>query len=289
MTPVLARTIAGLTAACATLRPPVVLVPTMGALHDGHRAVLRRARELAGPHGAVVVSVFVNPLQFGAAEDLDRYPRTLGHDRAVCAEEGAAVVFAPARDQMYPQEQTVTVSPGPVGRVLEGATRPDYFGGMLTVVLKLFNLVRPEVAVFGEKDAQQLGAIRRMVAELNVRVQIASVPTVREPDGLAMSSRNAYLSAEQRETALALSRALRAGAASAGDGPAAALAAARTELSAAEYADPPLRTDYLVLADAQSFAPVGPCYTGTALLLVAATVGTTRLIDNVPLSFGGTS
>lgn len=289
MTPVLARTVAGLAAARATLRPPVVLVPTMGALHDGHRALLRRAGQLSGPHGSVVVSVFVNPLQFGAAEDLDRYPRTLENDEAICAEEGAAVVFAPGHDQMYPREQSITVSPGPIGSVLEGASRPDYFGGMLTVVLKLFNLVRPDVAVFGAKDAQQLGAIRRMVAELNVQVQIASVPTVREPDGLAMSSRNMYLSAEERKTALSLSRALRAGAASADDGPAAALTAARAELTAAEHADPPLQTDYLVLADPQTFLPVGPGHTGTALLLVAAAVGPTRLIDNVSLTFGGTS
>jgi pantoate--beta-alanine ligase len=288
MTPVVARTTAGLAAARATLRPPVVLVPTMGALHDGHRALLRCARELSGSRGYVVVSVFVNPLQFGASEDLDRYPRTLDRDLAICAEEGAAVVFAPGHGQMYPQEQTITISPGPVGRVLEGAARPDYFSGMLTVVLKLFNLVSPDVAVFGEKDAQQLWAVRRMVAELNLQVQIASVPTVREPDGLAVSSRNVYLSSEQRQTALALSRALRAGAVSAGDGPDASLAAARAELIAAEHADPPLKTDYLVLADPRSFVPVDPGYTGTGLLLVAASVGTTRLIDNISLTFGGT-
>lgn len=288
MTPLLARTITGLKAARATLRSPVLLVPTMGALHDGHRAVLRRARELAGPGGSVVASVFVNPLQFGAAEDLDRYPRTLDRDLAVCAAEGVAVVFAPGPEQLYPVEQAITVSPGPSGIVLEGAFRPHYFSGMLTVVLKLFNLVMPDVAVFGAKDAQQLALVRRMVADLNLPVEIASVPTVREPDGLAMSSRNAYLSAPQRRTALALSRSLRAGAAAAAGGPAAAVAAAQAELSAAAHADPPLATDYLALADPATFAPVTPGHIGSALLLVAGTVGATRLIDNEALTFGAT-
>jgi pantoate--beta-alanine ligase len=284
--PMLARTRAGLDAARATLRHPVVLVPTMGALHEGHRALLSRGRQIAGHNGSLVVSVFVNPLQFGAGEDLDRYPRALERDMAVCGEEGVDVVFAPGHDQMYPTEQLITVSPGPMGDVLEGAFRPGFFDGMLTVVLKLFNLVMPDVAVFGEKDAQQLALVRRMAAEVNLRVEIAAVPTVREPDGLAMSSRNAYLSAAERVTALGLSRALRAGQRVVGQGACAVLAAARAELDAAAQADPPLAVDYLALADPLTFEQVTPDHSGQALLLVAASVGKTRLIDNVSLTLG---
>jgi pantoate--beta-alanine ligase len=264
-------------------------VPTMGALHDGHRALLERARQIAGRNGSLVVSVFVNPLQFGAGEDLDRYPRTLQRDMEICAQERVSLVFAPAAEQMYPARQLITVSSGQLGRVLEGEFRPGYFDGMLTVVLKLFNLIMPDVAVFGEKDAQQLAAVRRMVADLNLPVEIATVPTIREPDGLAMSSRNAYLSSAARATALALSRALREGRATAAHGPPAVLAAARAELDQAAQSDPPLTTDYLALVDPGSFADVGPDYAGTALLLVAATVGTTRLIDNAALTFGSGS
>ncbi len=285
MIPILARTKNGLAAARATLRPPVILVPTMGALHAGHRALLRRARQIAGRDGSVLVSVFVNPLQFGAGEDLDRYPRTLQADVAVCAEEGVNVIFAPGHDQMYPAEQMITVQPGSMGDILEGAIRPGFFDGVLTVVLKLFNLVTPDVAVFGEKDAQQLALVRRMVADLNMAVQIGSVPTVREADGLAISSRNGYLSAQERVSALALSRALRAGQAAVAGGPAAVLAAAREELTAAGRADPPLATDYLVLADPATIADVPADHAGTALLLVAGTVGKTRLIDNSRLCF----
>jgi pantoate--beta-alanine ligase len=282
----LARTKSGLAACRATLRPPVVLVPTMGALHDGHRALLRRARQIPGRNGSLVVSVFVNPLQFGLGEDLDRYPRTLPEDIAICAQEGADVVFAPGYDQMYPIEQIITVSPGPLGEVLEGAFRPGFLDGVLTVVLKLFNLVKPDVAVFGEKDAQQLAAVRRMVADLNLPVTIDSVPVVRDPDGLAISSRNRYLSPSERGTALALFRALRAGVAAAGDGAVAVLAAAQAEVSAASKAEPPLATDYLALADPETFTAIENDRTGAVLLLVAATVGKTRLIDNMRLSLG---
>jgi pantoate--beta-alanine ligase len=285
MIPILARTRLGLAAARATLRPPVVLVPTMGALHEGHRALLRRGREIRGPDGSLVVSVFVNPLQFGVGEDLDRYPRDLRADMAVCAEEGAHVVFAPPAEQMYPAEQMITVNPGPIGDLLEGRSRPGFFDGVLTVVLKLFNLVGPDVAVFGEKDAQQLALVRRMVADVNLAVVIDSVPTVRDQDGLAVSSRNRALAPAERGTALALSRALRDGVAAAGAGPAAVLGAARAELAAAAACDPPLATDYLALADPATFADVGQGYAGPALLLVAGTIGKTRLIDNAPLTF----
>ena len=287
--PVLTRTRDEYSVARTGLPGPVVLVPTMGALHDGHRALLRRAREIAGQDGSVVVSVFVNPLQVGPGEDFGSYPRRLDRDRAVCAEEGVAVVFAPDRDEMYPADPLVTVDPGPVGQLLEGRSRPGFFGGVLTVVLKLFELARPDVAVFGQKDAQQLTLVRQMAADLDLGVEIAAVPIVRDPDGLAVSSRNAYLSAAERSTALALSRALAAGAGAAvsAGGPEAVLAAAQAVLDEAASADPPLQLDYLALVDPFSFTPAAAGYRGPALLLVAARSGTTRLIDNIQVTLGG--
>jgi pantoate--beta-alanine ligase len=261
----------------------------MGALHQGHRALLRLARQIAGPAGSVVVSVFVNPLQFGAGEDFGRYPRTLDRDLAVCGEEGAALVFAPSPEEMYQRPPLVRVDPGPVGQVLEGASRPGFFTGVLTVVLKLFQLTRPDVAVFGQKDAQQLALVRQMSADLDLGVEIAAAPIVRDPDGLAISSRNAYLSPAERTTALALSRALAAGTAAAAAGPAAVLGAARAVLDSAAAADPPLALDYLELVDPVTFTGVGGGYRGQALLLVAAWCGTTRLIDNAPAAVDGTS
>jgi pantoate--beta-alanine ligase len=282
MMPIVARTRNGLAAARRTLGSPVVLVPTMGALHEGHRVLIRRARELAGPDGSVVVSVFVNPLQFGGGEDLDRYPRTLLADVLIGAEEGADLVFAPPAVQMYPRPQLVTVDPGPVGRVLEGESRPGHFSGVLTVVAKLLQLTRPDAAVFGEKDAQQLALVRRMAQDVDLGVEIVGVPTVRDPDGLAISSRNRFLSPAERETALLLPAALRAGQEAAHAGPAAVLKAAGEVL--ATTADPPLRLDYLALVDPDTFEEAGEDYAGPARLLVAAQVGATRLIDNTPLS-----
>jgi pantoate--beta-alanine ligase len=282
MTVTVARTRAELATARAGLAEPVVLVPTMGALHTGHVALLRRARELAGPSGTVAVSIFVNPLQFGPGEDFDRYPRVLGADLAICAAEGVALVFAPGRADMYPAAPQVTVDPGPAGQVLEGEFRPGFFGGVLTVVLKLFQLVRPGIAVFGQKDAQQLALIRQMVADLDLGPRIESVPTVRDPDGLATSSRNTYLSAGERSAALALPRALAAGRDAVSSGPAGVLAAAKGALGSAEVA-----VDYLSLVDPVTFTPVDGAHTGPAILAVAARVGRTRLIDNVPLTFGG--
>jgi pantoate--beta-alanine ligase len=279
----LARTRAGLAAARRSLAAPVVLVPTMGALHEGHRALLRRGQDLSGPNGSLVVSVFVNALQFGAGEDFARYPRTLEEDVAVCGEEGVDVVFAPDRAQMYPVEQLVTVDPGPMGQVLEGAFRPGFFTGVLTVVLKLFQMVRPDVAVFGDKDAQQLALVRRMAEDFVLGIEIAGVPTVRDPDGLAISSRNRFLSAVERQTALSLSAALRAGRAAAPAGPAGVLKAAHQVLDAV----PALRADYLTLVDPATFEQVGEGAAGGALLLAAATVGATRLIDNTPLDLAG--
>jgi pantoate--beta-alanine ligase len=285
--PVLVRTKTDFAATRSGLTGPVVLVPTMGALHQGHRVLLRRAREIAAPNGCVVVSVFVNPLQFGPGEDFGSYPRVLERDLAVCGEEGVAAMFAPDRAEMYPAEPMIRVDPGPVGQLLEGSSRPGFFVGVLTVVLKLFHLIRPDVAVFGQKDAQQLALVRRMTADLDLGVEISAVPIVRDPDGLAISSRNTYLSGEERLTALALSRGLAAGAAAAAGGPAAVLAAARAVLDQAAKADPPLVLDYLALVDPVSFTGVGDGHRGRALLLVAARVGTTRLIDNAPVLLGG--
>jgi pantoate--beta-alanine ligase len=252
----------------------VVLVPTMGALHDGHLALVRAAKRVPG--AVVVVSIFVNPLQFGAGEDLTAYPRPLDDDLALLRAEGVEVVFAPTVADMYPHGPRTTVVPGPLGAELEGGSRPTHFAGMLTVVLKLFQIVRPDRAFFGEKDYQQLVLIRRMAADLELHVGIAGVPTVRDPDGLALSSRNAYLAPEERAHALALSRALFAGRAAASDGAIAVITAATAVLAA----EPGVRVDYLELkgADLGEIPEHGP-----ARLLVAARVGTTRLIDNVGL------
>jgi len=285
MMPVVARTRLGLDAARRPLGCPVVLVPTMGALHHGHRVLLRRARDLAGPDGSVLVSIFVNPLQFGEAADLERYPRTMDEDVRVCAAEHADLVFAPDRSVMYPRPQLITVDPGPLGQRLEGGSRPGHFTGVLTVVLKLFQLTAPDAAVFGEKDAQQLALVRRMTADFDLGIEITGVPTVRDDDGLAISSRNRFLSGPERRTALLLPAALRAGREAAPGGPGAVLKAAGEVLSQA--ASPPLGLDYLVLADPETFQPVADDFTGEARLLVAARIGTTRLIDNTPLRLGG--
>ncbi|MEU0239452.1 pantoate--beta-alanine ligase [Nocardiopsis sp. NPDC006198] len=258
----------------------VALVPTMGALHGGHRSLMRLARERAD---TVVVSVFVNPLQFGPDEDFDRYPRDLAADTALCAEEGVDVVFAPSVATMYPAPQMVTVDAGPMGERLEGASRPGHFTGVLTVVAKLLNLVRPDTAVFGEKDAQQIALVRRMVADLDVPVEIVGAPILRDPDGLASSSRNVYLSDAERRSALALSRALRAGREAAAGGPDAVRAAAHAVLDGAAGAAPPVVLDYLALVDAATFTEAAPGHRGDAVLAVAARVGSTRLIDNVSI------
>ncbi|MQS08285.1 pantoate--beta-alanine ligase [Streptomyces alkaliphilus] len=310
------------------------VVMTMGALHRGHAGLIRAARRLVGPTGRVLVTVFVNPLQFGAGEDFDRYPRTLDADTAVAARAGADLLFAPTAAEVYPGgEPLVRIAAGPMGEVLEGASRPGHFDGMLTVVAKLLHLTRPDLALYGEKDAQQLALIRRMVRDLNFPVEIVGVPTVREEDGLALSSRNRYLDADERVTALALSRALfaardrlaaeavlraralvaptderralalaalhesRASAdahavALAGDpvgalaSPASALAAARAVLDEARNAEPPLHPDYLALVDPRDFREVPADHVGEAILAIAARVGSTRLIDNIRLTFG---
>ncbi|MFF5582485.1 pantoate--beta-alanine ligase [Streptomyces hygroscopicus] len=281
------------------------VVMTMGALHDGHASLIRAARARVGAKGLVTVTVFVNPLQFGAGEDLDRYPRTLDADLEVAAGAGADIVFAPAAEEVYPDgEPRVRMAAGAMGERYEGASRPGHFDGMLTVVAKLLHLTRPDAAFFGEKDAQQLALVRRMARDLDFPVEIVGVPTVREGDGLALSSRNRYLSAQERDTALALSRALfagrdagllAAGEASAGAeehelirvaSPAAVRSAARAVLDEAARCEPPLALDYLALVDPADFTEVPDGHTGEAVLAVAAKVGATRLIDNIRLWFG---
>ncbi|RDG39533.1 pantoate--beta-alanine ligase [Streptomyces corynorhini] len=271
-------------------------VLTMGALHEGHAALVRAARAHVGPDGFVVVTVFVNPLQFGAGEDLDRYPRTLDADLEVAGKAGADAVFAPSTEEVYPDgAPLVTLAAGPMGERLEGASRPGHFDGMLTVVGKLLHLTRADASFFGTKDAQQLALVRRMVRDLNFPVEIVGVPTVREEDGLALSSRNRYLSPAERHTALALSRVLFAARdADARDlpdargarGADAVRAAARAVLDAARGALPPLTLDYLALVDPGDFTEVPDGHTGDAVLAVAARVGTTRLIDNITLRLG---
>ena len=270
---VIARTRADL-----DLAGPVSFVPTMGALHDGHVQLLKHARPLGE---TVVASIFVNPTQFAPGEDFAAYPRTFDADLERCEEAGVDVVFAPTVETMYPAglDATVTVDPGPLGSILEGKTRPTHFRGVLTVVAKLFGLVRPDVAVFGEKDYQQLTLIRQMNDALCLGVDVQGCPTVRDADGLAMSSRNAYLTAEQRQQAVALSSALRAGAAAAPGGPDAVLAAAHGVMAS----EPAIDLDYLALTGAD----LGPAVPDEeARLLIAARVGTTRLIDNLPITLG---
>lgn len=262
----------------------VALVPTMGALHDGHASLMARARHEVGPAGRVVASIFVNPTQFGPGEDLDRYPRTFDADLEVCAREGVDVVFAPSVDEVYPGgDPQVTVDPGALGDVLEGAVRPGHFRGVLTVVAKLFGLVRPDVAVFGQKDYQQLVLVRRMVADLCLPLTVVGAETWRDPDGLALSSRNRYLSVDERRAALALSRALRAAVERAPYG----LPEARSAATAALAAEPGLELDYLAITD-PDLAPLEPYAAADrdARVLVAARLGTTRLIDNLPLTLG---
>jgi len=265
--------------AAARLRDGVVgAVPTMGALHEGHLSLVRRARAECG---AVVVTLFVNPAQFGPGEDLARYPRDYTGDRAAAAAAGADLVFAPPAEVVYPPGfcTWVTVEGPALG--LEGAARPGHFRGVATVVARLLHLVQPDRAYFGEKDYQQLHVVRRLVRDLGFPVEVVPCPTVREADGLALSSRNGYLSAEEREAARALPRALFAARDRFDAGERrgqSLLAAARERLEA----EPRLRIDYLALADAETLAPID-AVRGRAVLLAAAYAGSTRLIDNVIL------
>ncbi|MGL4173029.1 MAG: pantoate--beta-alanine ligase [Actinomycetota bacterium] len=259
----------------------VAVVMTMGALHAGHAQLIKQARRQARH---VMVTIFVNPLQFGPHEDLARYPRTFAADLTLCGQHGADLVLAPSVDEIYPDgEPGVRVAAGPLGAVLEGKSRPGHFDGVLTVVAKLMHWTQPRWAYFGQKDAQQVALISQMVRDLNFPVEVVVVPTVREPDGLALSSRNAYLTPTERESALALSRALAAGVAAAPDGVDAVLRQANTVLSP----ESGVAVDYLAVVDPVTFTPVPPGYLGPAVLAVAGRVGRTRLIDNMPLLIGG--
>ncbi len=255
----------------------VNLVPTMGALHEGHRELLRAARRVPG--SVTVVSIFVNALQFGPGEDFDAYPRTLDADVEVCREEGAELVFAPRHEDLYDPGRQVTVDPGPLAAELEGASRSGHFAGVLTVVAKLLGIVRPDLALFGEKDYQQLVLLRRMAHDLDFDAAIQGIPVIRESDGLALSSRNAYLTGEQRSAAPVLSAALAAGAHAGPRGGDAVLAAAREVLDT----QPAVDVDYLELRGTELADPPSE---GEARLLVAAKLGTTRLIDNAMVVLG---
>ncbi|QWC86117.1 pantoate--beta-alanine ligase [Nocardioidaceae bacterium] len=269
----LAQTVATARAGGAT----VALVPTMGALHEGHLALVDAARDRVGEHGFVVVSVFVNPLQFGPGEDLDAYPRTLEADVDACAEHGVDLVWTPSEQDVYPDPAAgIAVEPGPLGAELEGAVRPTHFRGVLTVVATLLGVVGPDVLVMGEKDYQQLVLVRSMVRNLALDVEVVGVATDREHDGLARSSRNRYLDGAQRDLAAALPRALAAGAAAAERGGAAVVAEAHEALDVAGVS-----VDYVALRTPDLRADAGhDAAGGEARLLVAARVGATRLIDN---------
>ena len=257
----------------------VSFVPTMGALHDGHLSLVTIAHEQSD---FVVVSIFVNPLQFGANEDFEKYPRTLQDDAEKLSAANVDVLFAPDVEDVYPHGDQITQHAGPVGETFEGKIRPGHFDGMLTVVARLFDLVRPDISVFGNKDAQQLFLIRQMVENSNHRwnaMQVVGAPIIREEDGLAMSSRNRYLSETERELAQKISRALRAAEATQGDA-AARLTAAEQVMATA----PAVRLDYVALINPATFEPIEAGFVGRALLIIAAQVGGTRLIDNLSIS-----
>jgi pantoate--beta-alanine ligase len=263
---------------------PLVLVPTMGALHEGHLALIRRAREAAGAGGTVAVSIFVNPIQFDRAEDLAAYPRPFDDDLAKCRAEGVDLVFAPEPGSLYFPDRSTSVLETSLSKTLCGATRPGHFDGVCTVVLKLFNLIGPQAAVFGEKDYQQLAIIRRMVRDLDVPVEILSHPTLREPDGLAMSSRNVRLTPEQRADAPRIRKALVAAdsirQADPSLLPADLLATTRTAIES-----PLNRIDYLELVDAGTLQPTAD-HTRPAVLAAAVFYGDVRLIDHVVIEPG---
>ena len=271
------RTVVDLRATLAPARREgrcIGLVPTMGAFHEGHLSLMRAARERCAPDGVVVVSLFVNPTQFGEPADLAAYPRDEARDARLAEAEGVAVLFAPPLEEMYPDGFATTVHVAGVTDTLEGAHRPGHFDGVATVVAKLLSMAQPDVAYFGRKDAQQAAMIRRLVRDLDLPVEIDVRPIVREPDGLALSSRNARLDAEERERALSLSRALRAVEEAAGGGASLdeALAAGRAELAGVEL-------EYLAAVDPETFAAVNHLQ-GESLVAVAARVGAVRLIDN---------
>jgi pantoate--beta-alanine ligase len=256
---------------------PIILVPTMGALHPGHASLIDLARGKAGKHGTVIVSIFVNPIQFDRSSDLESYPRPLDADLEICERHGADIVFAPDAGEMYAPDRSVTVIESSLSSHLCGATRPGHFDGVCTVVLKLFNITRCDAAVFGVKDFQQLAIIRRMILDLDLRVEIIPHPTVREHDGLAMSSRNARLTPEHRAAAPGIHAALTAAA----DLPSAAgiLDHSRNTIAAI----PGAKIDYLEVVDAESLAPTRGL-SSPAVLACAVFFGDVRLIDHITLN-----
>jgi pantoate--beta-alanine ligase len=270
-------TLAEATAFRATASSPVVLVPTMGALHAGHAALIDAARGHAGNQGTVVVSIFVNPTQFGPHEDLSKYPRTLEADLQLCAAHGADAVFTPTADEMYPPGDSTFVDETALARGLCGALRPGHFRGVCTVVTKLFNIIRPDAAIFGEKDYQQLAVIRRMTRDLFLGIEIIGHPTVREADGLALSSRNRYLDAAERKRAAAFPAALSAAAQSTDP---VLIVAKATELITTGTGSAP---QYVEVVDAETLEPVA-LLDRPAVLAAAVKIGETRLIDNVRLA-----
>ena len=273
----IARTKAELRAHLAETPRPVILVPTMGALHEGHASLVSLAREKAEAEGTVIVSIFVNPIQFYRAGDLASYPRSLSDDLSICEARGADGVFAPDDGGMYFPDRSVTVTESSLSKHLCGAARPCHFDGVCTVVLKLFNLTGCTAAVFGEKDFQQLAVIRRMVRDLDLRTEIIPHPTMRESDGLAMSSRNSRLTVEHRADAPRIRRALLAAAAE-GDA-ASILRTAREIIEGSPFA----KIDYLSLVDAENLSPTENL-TAPAVLACAVFYGDVRLIDNIPLT-----
>lgn len=256
----------------------VAFVPTMGALHEGHLSLIKEARRHTP---FVVVSIFVNPLQFGAGEDFEKYPRTIEEDAEKLSEAAVDVLFTPTVNDLYRGNMNVSESAGHLGEIYEGAARPEHFDGMLTVVSRLFEAVKPDYAVFGAKDAQQIFLIRQLAAKKFPALQIIEAPTIREASGLAMSSRNRFLSAENRAIAENLAAALKAGEAASTAGPASAVQAARNQMLKA----PEAKLDYVALVDADTFEPVTDGFSGRAILLIAAVVGETRLIDNLDITF----
>ncbi len=257
----------------------MVLVPTMGALHAGHAALFRRARKFAGKRGNVVVSIFVNPIQFGPNEDFSKYPRSLRQDLEICRTSGVDLVYRPSAEQMYYEDRSAYVDEGLLSRRLCGASRPGHFRGVCTVVAKLFLILRPQVAVFGEKDWQQLAIIRRMVRDLDFPIRIIGHPTIREPDGLAMSSRNNYLTSEERCVAPEIYAALRAAAAQRRVGDMLKTGRRRIEQI------PGARIDYLELVDAETIQPARD-FRRPMRLAVAVFLGKARLIDNIAVPPG---
>ena len=277
-----ATSIESLTQLLPKLSPPLVLVPTMGALHEGHATLVRKARELAGENGSVILSLFVNPTQFNQSSDLDNYPRTLDADLNLCKELGVDTVFSPEPDQVYRQDHSISVLENSLSKQLCGATRPGHFDGVCTIVLKLFNLTGADIAVFGKKDYQQLAIIHRLVRDLHLPINIVGVETVRESSGLALSSRNTNLTSSQRDDAARIRKALLSAKNAVATGEKSANQLINIAKLAIETSPEGAKIDYLQLVDAETLAPI-EAINPPALLATAVFYGDVRLIDNIEL------